>query len=172
MDFSKLVHQRYSCRHYSPDPIEDEKLQQVLEAARLAPTAANRQPFQIILLRTEKHRAQDLLEIYPKDWFVQPPWILCICSLPEQGWYRKKYDQQNYAAVDAAIVMDHITLQAADLGLGTCWIGDFNPQTARKYLGLPDQAEPVAFTPLGYPLDQAREKNRKPLEDLIRYDRW
>jgi nitroreductase len=172
MNFSDLLHNRYSCRHYSSKPVEDEKLQQVLEAARLAPTAANRQPFQIILIKTENHPKDALLEIYPKDWFVQPPYILCICSLPEQAWFRKKYDQQSYAAVDAAIVVDHITLQAADIGLATCWIGDFNPATAREYLNLPDTAEPIAFTPLGYPLDQPKSKLRKDLESLIRYDRW
>jgi nitroreductase len=172
MNFSELLHKRYSCRHYSSEPIEEEKFKQVLEAARLAPTASNRQPFQIILIQPDKHKAEDLLEIYPKDWFIQPPWILCVCSLPEQAWYRKKYDDQNYSAVDAAIVVDHITLQAADLGLGTCWIGDFNPEAARKHLGIPQPAEPIAFTPLGYPLDEPREKTRKPLEDLIRYDTW
>lgn len=172
MDFSELIHKRFSCRHYSPKPIEADKLHLVLEAARLAPTAANRQPFQIIVIQTEKHNAEDLQRIYPKEWFVQPPQILCVCSLPDQGWYRKKYDDQNYSTVDAAIVVDHITLQAADLDLGTCWIGDFDPQAAREYLNLPEHVEPIAFTPLGYPLDEPRAKIRKNLEDLIRHDTW
>ena len=172
MDFSELIHKRYSCRHYAPDPIEDDKINLVLEAARLAPTASNRQPFQIIIIHTEKHQAEELKQIYPKDWFVQPPIILCICSLPEQAWSRKKYDDRNYSIVDAAIVFDHITLQAADLGLGTCWIGDFDPQNAQEYLKLPTNVEPIAFTPLGYPLDQPREKIRKKIEDLIRHDTW
>ena len=172
MDFSALVNKRYSCRHYSQDPIGDELIQIVLEAARLAPTAANRQPFHLILIQTEKHLNEDLLKIYPKQWFVQPPYILLVCSQPDQAWYRKKYDQQNYATVDAAIVVDHITLQAADLGLGTCWIGDFDPQAAREYLNLPDYIEPIAFTPLGYALDEPRTKNRKDLTDLIHHDTW
>ena len=144
MDFEQLIQKRYSCRHYSPDPIEDEKFNKVLEAARLAPTAANRQPFQIIIIKTE-NKKDALLEIYNKEWFVQPPLVLCVCSQPDIGWYRKKYDQQSYAAVDAAIVVDHITLMAADLGLGTCWIGDFNPQAARDLLNLPDTVEPIAL---------------------------
>ena len=172
MDFSELIHKRYSCRHYSPQPIEEEKFQLVLEAARLAPTAANRQPFQLIVIQTEKHDAENLLRIYPKDWFVQPPYILCVCSLPDQAWYRKKFDSQNYSKVDAAIVVDHITLQAADIGLGTCWIGDFDPQAARGYLKLPEYVDPIAFTPLGYPLDEPREKTRKKLEDLIHHNTW
>ena len=171
MDFSELIHKRYSCRHYSPEPVEEEKIQQVLEAARLAPTASNRQPFRIILINTAKKRAE-LSEIYPRAWFIQPPIVLCICMLAEEGWSRKKFDQRNYAIVDASIVVDHITLQAADLGLGTCWVGDFDPQATREYLKLPENVEPIAFTPLGYPLDQPRAKTRKNLEDLIHHDTW
>ena len=172
MDFSELIQKRYSCRHYSPDPIDEDKFNMVLEAARLAPTAANRQPFQIIVIKTSEHAAEDLLNIYRKDWFIQAPWIICVCSTPDTGWYRKDYDNQNYSTVDAAIVVDHITLQAADLGLGTCWIGYFDPQFAREYLKITDEVEPIAFTPLGYPLDEPKPKNRKPLEELIRHDTW
>ena len=171
MDFAELLHKRYSCRHYSDKNLEDELLAKVLEAARLAPTAANRQPFQVVVIKTE-NQGEELLEIYPRDWFIQPPLILCVCCQPDIGWMRKKYDNQSYAVVDAAIVVDHITLQAADLGLGTCWIGDFNPRAAREFLGLPDDVQPVAFTPLGYPLDQPLPKKRKDLEDLVRYDTW
>ncbi len=171
MNFEELIHKRYSCRNYSPKPIQEDLLQKVLEAARLAPTAANRQPFQIIIIKTE-NKQEELMQIYDKDWFVQPPLILAVCSQPQMGWVRKKYDQQSYAAVDAAIVVDHITLQAADLGLGTCWIGAFDPQAARDFLKLPADVEPIAFTPLGYPMDQPGKKIRKPLKDLIRYDTW
>ncbi len=171
MNFDQLLHKRYSCRHYSPDPIDEDQFNQVLEAARLAPTAANRQPFQIIIIRTAGNE-EALGRVYHREWFTQPPIILCVVSQPEEGWKRKKYDDQSYAVVDASIVMDHITLQAADLGLGTCWIGDFNPQEAREFLQLPDDVEPVAFTPLGIPLDEPTPKKRKNLADLIRYDTW
>ena len=171
MDFSELILKRYSCRHYSPASVEEEKVNQILEAARLAPTAANMQPFQIIVINTA-NKKDELKKIYPREWFIQPPLVFCICSLPEEGWYRKKFDQRKYAIVDAAIVVDHITLQAADLGLGTCWIGDFDPQAAREYLKLPEHVDPIAFTPLGYPLDEPREKIRKSLEELIHHDTW
>ena len=171
MDFEQLIKHRYSCRHYSASPVEDHVLEQVLNAARLAPTAANKQPFQIIIIKTE-NKSEELLKIYNREWFIQAPLILCICCIPDEAWVRHSYDKKNYAIVDAAIVLDHITLQAADLGLGTCWIGAFNPQLTRDYLKLPDQVEPIAFTPLGYPLDKPGEKNRKPLSDLIRYDTW
>jgi len=171
MDFDKLINKRYSCRQYSTDPIDEGEFLKVLEAARLAPTAANRQPFQIIVIKTENNQ-DNLQQIYDRDWFVQAPIVLCICSNPQEGWVRSKYDDCSYASVDAAIVVDHITLQAADLGLGTCWIGAFNPQEARNFLNLPDHIEPIAFTPLGHPLDKPGKKTRKPLSDLIRYDTW
>ncbi|MEE8356241.1 MAG: nitroreductase family protein [Anaerolineales bacterium] len=171
MDFDQLVNLRYSCRHYSPAPVEERLLEKVLNAARMAPTASNKQPFQIIIITTE-NKQEDLLKIYNRKWFVQAPLILCICSIPEQGWIRHSYDKKNYSIVDAAIVIDHLTLQAADLGLGTCWIAAFNPSEAIEYLRIPKGVEPIAFTPLGYPLDGPKEKTRKPLSDLIRYDTW
>jgi nitroreductase len=78
-------------------------------------------------------------------------------------------DGKNYNDVDVAIVMDHLILAAADLGLGTCWIAAFDPDAAREVLSLPEGVEPIAFTPLGYPADTARPKKRKPLEKLVRY---
>ena len=171
MNFDQLVNHRYSCRNYSPEPINEKDFSKILEAARLAPTAANRQPFQIIIIKTDD-KQDDLRKIYNRDWFIKAPLVLCICSDPQEGWIRHHYDNFSYASIDAAIVMDHITLQAADLELGTCWIGAFNPQAAKEILKIPDHIEPIAFSPLGYPLDKPTKKIRKPLSDLIRYDTW
>jgi len=169
MEFSELIAKRYSVRAYKPDPVEDEKLEQVLEAARLAPTAANRQPFQLIVIHTAGREAE-LKRIYGQDWFVQPPLVICACGTPARGWTRR--DGKNYTDVDVAIVMDHLILAAADLGLGTCWIGAFDPAAARQVLGLPDDVEPIAFTPLGYPADRPGTKKRKALSELVRHERW
>lgn len=169
MEFSELIRNRYSVRAYKPDPVEDEKLQYVLEAARLAPTAANRQPFQLIVVHTAG-REEELGRIYGAPWFVQAPLVVCICGVPGQGWVRA--DGKNYTDVDVAIVMDHLILAATDVGLGTCWIGAFDPRAARQVLGLPDDVEPIAFTPLGYPADQPKPKKRKELSALVRYERW
>ena len=169
MEFSQLIESRYSVRAYKPDPVEDDKLAQVLEAARLAPTAVNRQPFQLIVIHTAG-REEDLKRIYGKDWFVQPPLLICACGLPGRGWVRS--DGKSYTDVDVAIVMDHLILAATNLGLGTCWIGAFNPAAAREVLGLPDDVEPIAFTPLGYPADQPRAKKRQPLSELVRHESW
>jgi len=170
MDFLELVQSRYSVRAYKEDPVEEVKLQQVLEAARLAPTADNRQPFQLIIIHTEG-RQEELKRIYKRDWFVQAPLIICVCGIPSQNWVRME-DRKNYNDVDAAIVMDHLILAAADLGLGTCWIAAFDPAAAREILQIPTGVEPVVFTPLGYPADQPPAKKRKKLTDLVRYEQW
>ena len=169
MDYFRLVEKRYSVRAYSPDPVEDDKLSQVLEAARIAPTAANRQPFQLIVIHTSG-RETDLKRIYSREWFVQAPLIICACSVPAHAWVRR--DGKNYGDVDAAIMMDHLILAAANLGLGTCWIAAFDPKVAREVLRLPDEVEPIAFTPLGYPTDHPTPKKRKTLSELVRYEKW
>lgn len=169
MDFSTLIKTRYSVRAYKSDPVGDSELQQVLEAARLAPTAANRQSFKLIVIHTQG-REQELRRIYNRDWFVQAPLVICACGIPGGAWTRA--DNKNYAVVDVAIVMDHLILAAADLGLGTCWVGAFDAAEACEILGLPEGVEPIAFTPLGYPADKPKPKERKTLEELVRYEHW
>ena len=166
MEYFEVIQKRHSVRSYKPDPVEPEKLQQVLEAARLAPTAANKQAFKIFVVGTAG-RNEELKKIYSRDWFVEAPYILGVCSIPEKSWVR--LDHKNYADVDVAIVMDHIILAATNLGLGTCWIGAFHPQAAHEVLGLDDTLEPIAFTPLGYPREAPFNKVRKPLAELVVY---
>jgi nitroreductase len=167
MDFGELIAKRYSVRAYKPDPVPEELLGKVLEAARLAPTAANRQPFQVYVVSTAG-REEELRRVYHRPWFVQAPLVICVCTLPAKAWLRAKYDGKCYADVDAAIVMDHMILAAAEAGLGTCWIADFNPAAAREALDLPEGVEPVLFTTLGFPADKPKPKERKPLAELIR----
>jgi nitroreductase len=169
MEFLELIEKRYSVRAYNPDSVEDEKLHAILDAARLAPTAVNYQPFQVIVIHT-KGREAELNRIYPAEWFVQPPIVICVCAIPEKAWKRR--DGKNYVDVDATIVMDHIILASTSLGLGTCWIGAFDPDAAKEVLNLPDGVEPLAFTPLGYPADELQVKRRKELSELVRYERW
>ena len=171
MEFSELIHKRYSVRAYKPDPVPDELLAQVLEAGRLAPTAANRQPFRIIVIHTAG-REEELRRVYHRGWFTKAPLVLCVCAVRREAWVRGMFDGKSYADVDAAIVMDHLVLAAADLGLGTCWVAAFDPAAAREVLGLPDGVEAVAFTPLGVPADQPPPKERKPKAELVRYERW
>jgi nitroreductase len=169
MDYLQLIEKRYSVRAYKSRAVEDEKLRKILDAAIMAPTAANRQPFRLIVIHT-RGREEELRKIYNRDWFVQAPIIICAVGLPHKAWTR--YDGINYFHVDVGIVMDHLILAATNLGLGTCWIGAFNPDAARDVLNLPEDVEPVVFTPLGYPADQPKDKERETLSTLVRYENW
>ena len=169
MDTLELIARRYSVRAYRPDPVEEDKLARILEAARLAPTAANRQPFRLVVLPTEGRR-EELRRIYHRAWFVEAPLIIGIVGVPSEAWVRR--DGQSYCWVDAAIAFDHLVLAAAEQGLGTCWIANFDPEAARQVLGLPAEVEPICFTPLGYPASAPGPKERRPLSELIRYGRW
>jgi nitroreductase len=169
MEYFDLIKNRYSVRAYKTDPVDKVTLDKILEAARLAPTAANRQPFQLIVVNTAG-RENELLKIYGRKWFVQAPLLICACGVPRYSWVRN--DRRRYLDVDVAIVMDHLILAATDLGLGTCWVAAFNEPAARQILNLPDEVEPLIFTPLGYPADTPAVKERKPITELVRYQRW
>jgi nitroreductase len=165
VNFDQLIQIRYSCRAYKPDPVPDDLLRRVLEAARLAPTAANRQAFRVVVVPV-RGREESLRRVNAKDWFVQAPLVIAACGVPAQNWVRKQ-DGKNYNDVDVSIVMDHLILAAADLGLGTCWIAAFDPAAAREVLSLQAGVEPIAFTPLGYPADAPTPKTRKTLSELV-----
>lgn len=169
MELLDLMKNRYSVREYKSDEVEQKKLNLVLEAARLAPTAVNKQPFQLIVIKT-RGREEELNRIYPAKWFVQAPIIICACTLPDEGWTRR--DGKNYSEVDTTIAMDHLILAATSLGLGTCWIAAFNKQAAHEILGIPNNVLPLLFTPLGYPEVEPGAKSRKSLEELVRYEKW
>lgn len=170
--FLKLAQTRRSVRAYQPDPVPEDLLQQVLEAARLAPSAVNKQPWRFIVVRDELNR-RALGAAYAREWFWQAPVIIAVCVVPGEAWTRP-YDGRNYAMADGALAMDHLQLAAAELGLGTCWIGAFDPSAAREILGLPDGAEIVGMTPLGYPGVEAhpRVRSRRPLGETVMRERW
>lgn len=169
MEFGKLINHRYSVREYKQELVEEGKLQEILQAAQIAPTAANRQPFRLIIIHTQGKEKQ-LREIYNRDWFVSAPIVICACCIPEQGWVRA--DGKPYLEVDIAIVMDHLSLAATNLGLGTCWVASFDVEAARRNLNIPNEAVPVIFMSLGYPADERKEKERKNLDELVSYETW
>jgi nitroreductase len=171
MKFIELAEKRSSIRSFKPDPVPEEVLKEVLQAGNLAPTAKNLQPFQFIVVR-EPSRLDELAASYPAPFFREAPAVIAVCTEPSKGWTRDRHDGKNYTEVDAAIAADHMTLAAADLGLGTCWIAAFDPVKAGEALGLPEGVEPLILLPLGYPNMEGREKDRKSLEELVRYEQW
>lgn len=170
--FLGLAEKRRSVRAYKADPVADELLQTVLEAGRLAPSACNKQPWRFIVVGSETGR-RALGAAYAREWFWKAPIVIVVCVLPMDAWVRS-YDGKNYALVDGALAMDHMQLAAAELGLGTCWIGAFDPAAAREILGLPDGAEVVGMTPLGFPdvEPNPRVRSRRPLGETVMRERW
>ena len=169
MSFLELAQKWVSNRGYRSEPVQEDDLKKVLEAGCLAPTAANRQPFHFIVVR-DRAKISALGDPKRREWFAAAPVVIVVCVDRAKAWVRS--DGLNFAEVDAAIAMDHMTLCAADLGLGTCWIGAFDPVRVRSVLGLPEGIEALVMTPLGKPTDQGSPKKRKPLEELVRYDGW
>ena len=167
--FMDLVKNRYSVRGYQDKPVEEPLLLKVLEAGRLAPSACNNQPLAIIIIRSNETKKK-LAAVYGRAWFVSAPVILALCCDGTQAWRRQ--DGRSYGDVDVAIAMDHITLAAAEAGLGTCWVGNFNLEAARTALELPETVEPVVLTPLGYPATSPAPKKRKPLNDLVHWEKF
>lgn len=169
MEFQELIRARRSIRGYRQDPVPDEALGRVLEAARLAPTAANRQPFRLIIV-TDRSLRERFREVYDRDWFWSAPMIIVGCVDPEAAWQRA--DGFNAADVDLSIVMDHVILAAANEGLGTCWVCNFDEARVKTLLGIPPQVRVVAMTPLGFPAAEPRPFLRKSLDELVRRERW
>jgi nitroreductase len=169
MSFLDLVKQRFSCRSYQSKLVEVEKITQVLEAARWAPSACNFQPWYFIVVREPQAR-KALNAAYEADWFAAAPVALALCLDTKRCW--KRGDGKSYGDVDIAITMDHLTLAATELGLGTCWLGAFKADVARKALALPDHVEPLVLTPLGYPAVTAPEKKRKELGEMVYWERF
>lgn len=165
MDFYEVIKTRHSVRAYKSDSVEQDKLDRVLEAARIAPSAANRQPWQFIVVKNKQVKEQ-LKEAYPQQWFYTAPVIICACGKPEEAW--KRGDGKSYVDVDVTIAMDHLILAATAEGLGTCWIGAFTPDVAKRVLHLPAGIEPLAMTPLGYPTSPSKHSARKDLRAILR----
>ncbi|MCL5735292.1 MAG: nitroreductase family protein [Actinobacteria bacterium] len=164
MDFRELIRARYSVRKYLEKPVEEEKIELVLEAARLAPTAVNYQPFRLIVIEDDATR-KALARAYNRSWFYNAPVIIVACGVPGEAWVRA--DGFSCLEVDVAIVVDHLILQATELGLGTCWIADFKPDPVREALALPAELVPLILIPLGYPGGQPRPKKRRQLTELV-----
>ncbi|MFP4241648.1 MAG: nitroreductase family protein [Chitinispirillaceae bacterium] len=169
MGFRDLVNKRYSVRGFLDRNVDDELIAKILDTARHAPSAVNNQPWVFIVLRSEKAR-EKLKTVYDREWFLKAPVIVAVCCDRTLSWKRK--DGKDYGDVDAAIAMDHITLAAADEGLGTCWIGAFDLAEAVKVLNLPSHMEPIAFTPLGYPSLAQGARRRKELNEVVFWEQY
>jgi len=146
MDFDKVVLARKSVRKYLDKPVEEKKIAKCLEAARLAPSWENKQCWRFVVVR-DKEIIAKLAKGF-NFWAKSAPVFIVACGDPKRSGTRYG---QDYYLVDVAIAMEHLVLEAANLGLGTCWLGFFDEEKTKKLLGIPKEIRVVALTPLGYP---------------------
>ncbi|MGL5228547.1 MAG: nitroreductase family protein [Bacteroidales bacterium] len=170
MSFLNLCEKRRSVREYADKKVTKADLLNILEAGRLAPSAVNYQPWKFYVV--EKDEAISALhKAYPREWFLKVRQCIVICADTAAAWTRKG-DSKNHAEIDASIAIDHMTLEAADSGIGTCWICNFDPQLCREALALTENQIPVAILSLGYPKDEtvwSTPKKRKSLDEVVEW---
>lgn len=155
--FLKLAQQRYSCRSFKSTPIKEEELASILEAGRLAPTAKNQQPIHMWVIKTPEG-LEKLKKITPYSY--DAPLAIMVTCKPEEAWVRK-YDGKNGAEIDAAIVGTHIMMEAAALGLGSVWVGSFDPAKVTELYPETEGWVPVVIFPIGYPAGEPSENHGK-----------
>jgi len=160
--------QRYSCRAYQDKPIEQDKLDRIIEAARLAPSASNKQEWRFVFVRDGELRKQMQVAASNQLFVGQAAVVIAACA---ENDYVMRCGQR-CGPIDVAIALEHVALQAAAEGLGTCWIGSFYPDQVRQILGIPENVAVIELMTLGYPTDRMRPKTRVPAEKIACYDRW
>lgn len=168
MNVHEAIRQRYSIRSFLPEPVTDEQLMRLLDAARLAPSSSNRQDWRFVVVRDPQQRQRLAQAAHNQMWIAEAPVIIAAvgtdaasvmtCGLPRH-------------AVDVSIAMAHMMLAAVEEGLGTCWIGLFSQDSVREILGVGRDCVVVTIMPVGHPPARAAStRNRKTMEDIVRYE--
>ena len=163
MDVFEAIANRRSIRAYKNEPVPAESLERILEAARVAPTAANRQEFKFVVVTDEGMRKALASACNNQTFVGDAGVVIAACAInPERQFH----------AVDVAIAVDHMTLAAHALGLGTCWIGAFSEEKVKELLGIPEGVKVVCVLPVGVPAKEGVMRSRKAKEDLFVSDKW
>lgn len=170
MDVNNAIKNRFSVRKFKNIPVEQEKLHQILEAARLAPSAVNFQPWHFIVVQ-KRENLNNIFKIYPREWIKLAPTVIIACSDKSSSW-KRSFDGKDSADIDIAIAVDHITLQATELELGTCWVCNFNTAMCSELFDIPKHLEPVVLIPLGYPDIAPPVKKRKPMVEIVHWEKF
>ena len=170
MEVMEAIKTRKSIRSYLDKPVEDDKLNTVLEAARLAPSASNRQEWRFVIVHDKDIRQALATAALGQSFVGEAPVVIVACAKTDN--HIMACGQLCYP-IDVAIALDHITLAAVELSLGTCWIGAFDEDKVKSLLGIPEEVRVVGLMPLGYPVDPSPgAKNRLSHEAIVKHDRW
>jgi len=167
MEFMDVIRKRRSIRKFKPDPVPEEEIKYILEAARLAPSWVNTQCWHFIVVTDPEVKSK--IGEAGFRWTARGPAMIVACADPAQSGYR---EDQPYYLVDIAIAMEHLILAAVDRGLGTCWVVGFRENQVKEILGVPENIRIVALTPLGYPAEEPSARSRKSLEQICSYNRY
>lgn len=170
MQFIELAKARYSARKYKSQSVEKDKLNTILEAGRVAPTAANKQPQRILVLQEK----ESLDKLGKTANVYGAPLAIIVCGDAAEAWERPE-DKKVFADIDASVVATHMMVQAADLGLGSVWVGIFDPTVLKNTFNIPNGVEPVGVLAIGYadgePSSPERHSTtRKQLKDTVAYE--
>jgi nitroreductase len=180
MEFIDVIKSRTSIREFSTKEVEEEKINYILECARLAPSWMNKQSWRFIVIKNK-----ETIEIIAKTslinrWLKTAPVLVIACADPTESG---THNSTEYYNIDVAIAFEHLILGATDIGLGSCWIGGFNEEKVKELLEIPKRIRVVALTPLGYPVGKKgivegitktilRGKKRKTLDEIVHYEHW
>lgn len=170
MNVIDAIKKRKSVRNFLKEPVENEKLLKILDAARLAPSAFNLQEWRFVVVRTNQTKEILIKKAKIPAFITDAPIVLIACAKPESCVMH--YGQPCYP-VNVAIALDHITLAAVEYGLGSCWIGIYDEEKVKEILGIPENVRVIAVMPIGYPSDESTvEKKRFQLDKIVKYDHW
>ena len=169
MELYEVIGKRYSVRAYQDRPVEQDKLERVLEAARLAPSGSNRQPWKFVVVRDPKTKAALVPACCDQKFVATAAVVIAGVGLMPD---RVMHCEVPGDPVDLAIAMEHIALAATNEGLGTCWIGAFHQDQVRQVLGVPATCKVIEMMALGHPADQFHPKTRKPINEIVCYERF
>jgi len=169
MDVGEAIRARRSVRAYRDRPVPEDVLRRVLEAARLAPSARNRQEWRFIAVRDPGQRGRITEAARGNTFLAQAPVILAFCAT-EDGSVMSC--GQKAGPIDVSIALAYVTLAAVAEGLGTCWLGSYEEDKVRAVLGVPAGARVVAMSPLGYPAESPEARPRRAFEEVVGFDRW
>jgi len=164
----EAIRKRYSCRSFQDRPVEQEKLDSIFEAARLAPSAKNSQDWRFVVV-TDRKACRQLAEAANNQMFLENAGAIIVACSNSNHVMRCG---QAIGPIDVAIALEHIALQATELGLATCWIGSFYPEKVRAILGIPADIAVIELMAMGYPADERREPKREPIGKILCYEKW
>jgi nitroreductase len=171
MSILEVIKERKSVRRYKADPISDDVLHRVLEAARFSPSGKNLQPWKFILVQDESLKQRLAVASIRQTFIAEAPVVVVACGFPDRCYSRMGNYMKSWP-VDVAIAFEHLVLQAQEEGLGTCWIGAFEEKDVKSILDVPEGVRVLALTPLGYPDENPVPRGRKSLEEIVSYNSY